>query len=227
MIAPASSRGSTTLQRRRPGAEVRAGRRDRRRPADRHLPPGHRGGGLQDRRPVRRPRRQQLGRGAEEGLRADPVRGRGGRTLRASGELEKITDSGSGPRRPELSRPPPRCPRRGAPGRPRGGPAPAGAPRDGGRRRLAWWCSAASRLLIVTSPGWADVQRTFFEWDRSRRLPGGAARLLARREAVHGRRGVVLVAGPRRRDRPHHRAPALFPLRLLAVVFTDVMRGVP
>ena len=45
------------------------------------------------RRPVPGPRRRRLGRGAEEGLRAHPVRGRGDRAGCAdSGELQKITE---------------------------------------------------------------------------------------------------------------------------------------
>ena len=54
VIAPSKQpRVLRHVHRRRPGAEERAGGRDRHRPPDRHLPPRRRGGGLQDRRPVR------------------------------------------------------------------------------------------------------------------------------------------------------------------------------
>jgi polar amino acid transport system permease protein len=81
---------------------------------------------------------------------------------------------------------------------------------------------------IVASPGWDEVQRTFFSWDQFRdSFPGILrafwldVRLFVTVEALVLVLGlgvaVIRVTG----------SPALFPLRLLAVVFTDVMRGVP
>ena len=59
-------------------------------------------------------------------------------------------------------------------------------------------------------------------------LPRSPRRLLARREAVRGRR----ARGPRSSASliallRTSRAPALFPLRLLATVFVDLFRGIP
>ncbi len=82
--------------------------------------------------------------------------------------------------------------------------------------------------LILTSPGWDEVRRTFFSWDQFREsFPGllqavwRDVRLFVVVEAI------VLVLGLGVARVRITGAPALFPLRLLAVVFTDVMRGVP
>jgi polar amino acid transport system permease protein len=82
--------------------------------------------------------------------------------------------------------------------------------------------------LIVGSPGWDEVQRTFFSWDHfTDSFPGILeafwldVRLFVTVEAI------VLVLGLGVAIIRITGAPALFPLRMLAVVFTDVMRGVP
>ena len=82
--------------------------------------------------------------------------------------------------------------------------------------------------LVVTSPGWEDVQQTFFNWDVFKEsfpkvLEGFwlDVKLFVVVEAV------VLVAGLLVALCRISRMPALFPLRLLATVYTDVMRGVP
>ncbi len=83
-------------------------------------------------------------------------------------------------------------------------------------------------LFIVTRPGWPDVQETFFSWDvfwsRSRTCCEGFwldVKLFVVVEIV------VLVLGLVVAILRTTRAPALFPIRLLATVFTDVFRGVP
>ncbi len=83
-------------------------------------------------------------------------------------------------------------------------------------------------LFVVTRPGWPDVQETFFSWDVFvESFPA----------VLHGFwldvklfvivEIVVLVLGLVVAILRTTRAPALFPIRLLATVFTDVMRGVP
>jgi polar amino acid transport system permease protein len=83
-------------------------------------------------------------------------------------------------------------------------------------------------LLIVSSPGWEDVQRTFFSWEVFRESFPDVLRgfwldvklfMVVEAVVLVLALGVALVRSTR--------APALFPVRLLATVFTDVMRGVP
>jgi polar amino acid transport system permease protein len=82
--------------------------------------------------------------------------------------------------------------------------------------------------LILTSRGWPEVRRTFFSWAEFR----GAfpdvlegfwldVRLFVAVEAV------VLVAGLLVALCRSTSTATLFPLRLLAAVYTDVLRGVP
>jgi polar amino acid transport system permease protein len=82
---------------------------------------------------------------------------------------------------------------------------------------------------VVTSPGWASVKATFFSWDDARAsFPSiwhafwtyndklfliGEVLILA----------LALVVAVIRQSR----APALLPLRIIAVVYTDLFRGIP
>jgi polar amino acid transport system permease protein len=82
--------------------------------------------------------------------------------------------------------------------------------------------------LVVTSPGWDSVRQTFFSWpDFKRAFPSVLdgfwldVRLFVIVEAVVLALGLV-VALVRT-----SRAAALFPLRVLAVLYTDLLRGVP
>ena len=117
---------------------------------------------------------------------------------------------------------PARSPRRP----PAAGGRATGAGDLGASRRSS--SSALLATLILTSKGWPTVRETFFNWDAFKDvLPRRARRLLARRQALPGRRDrgadaravVALVRSAR--------APALFPLRLLAAIYTDVFRGLP
>jgi polar amino acid transport system permease protein len=82
--------------------------------------------------------------------------------------------------------------------------------------------------IVVTSPGWENVKETFFSWpDFKRAFPGVLdgfwldVRMFCVIEVVVLALGL-LVALTRT-----SRAAALFPLRLLAAVYTDLLRGVP
>jgi polar amino acid transport system permease protein len=82
--------------------------------------------------------------------------------------------------------------------------------------------------LVVTSPGWDDVKQTFFSWpDFKRSFPTVLSgfwldvKLFCIVEVIVLALGMVIALVRT------SRTPALFPLRLLAVVFTDVLRGVP
>jgi polar amino acid transport system permease protein len=83
-------------------------------------------------------------------------------------------------------------------------------------------------LAIVLSPGWRTVRQEFFSWHYFKTvlpsLPGGFwldVQMFLIVEAV------VLVLGLAIALIRTMRAPVLFPLRLVAAVFVDVMRGVP
>ena len=82
--------------------------------------------------------------------------------------------------------------------------------------------------LVVTSPGWDSVRQLFFSWEDFRTafpdvLKGFwlDVKLFVIVEAV------VLVLGLVVALCRTSRTPALFPLRLLATLFTDLLRGVP
>ena len=82
--------------------------------------------------------------------------------------------------------------------------------------------------IIVTSPGWDDVKQTFFSWpDFKRSFPEVLrgfwldVKLFCIIEVVVLALGLVIALVRTSRTAP------LFPLRLLAVVYTDVLRGVP
>ena len=82
--------------------------------------------------------------------------------------------------------------------------------------------------LLVTSPGWHNVRTTFFSWSVFRDSFGDVldgfwldVRMFLVVEVV------VLVLGLVIALIRTSQAPALFPLRLLATVWVDVLRGVP
>ncbi len=82
--------------------------------------------------------------------------------------------------------------------------------------------------LVVSSPGWDDVQQTFFNWDVFvESFPEVARGFWLDVKLFLAVEAVVLVLGLLVAICRISRMPALFPLRLLATVYTDVMRGVP
>ena len=82
--------------------------------------------------------------------------------------------------------------------------------------------------LIVSSPGWDEVQRTFFSWDAFRdSFPDILRGFWLDVKLFVIVEVVVLVLGLGVALLRVTGTPALFPVRLLATVFTDVMRGVP
>src|SRR3954468_24503450 len=82
--------------------------------------------------------------------------------------------------------------------------------------------------IVVTSPGWDEVKQTFFSWpDFKRAFPAVLRGFWLDVKLFCIVEVVVLALGLLVALVRTSRAPALFPLRLLAVVFTDVLRGVP
>ena len=83
-------------------------------------------------------------------------------------------------------------------------------------------------ILVVTSPGWARVQATFLSWSDFRAsfpdvLRGFGANvvmfLVAEPLILIVGLGVAMLRGTK--------TPVFFPLRALAVLYTDLFRGIP
>ena len=82
--------------------------------------------------------------------------------------------------------------------------------------------------LIVTSPGWDDVQEAFFNPDDFVDIfPDVLSAFWLDIRIFMVVEVVVLVLGLMVAIARMAKAPALFPVRILAVVYTDVFRGVP
>jgi polar amino acid transport system permease protein len=82
--------------------------------------------------------------------------------------------------------------------------------------------------IVVTSPGWANVQETFFSWpDFKRAFPDVLDGFWLDVRMFCVIEVVVLILGLVVALTRTSRLPALFPLRLMAALYTDVLRGVP
>lgn len=82
--------------------------------------------------------------------------------------------------------------------------------------------------IVVTSPGWENVKATFFSWEDFRRVfPDVLDGFWLDIKMFCVIEVVVLILGLVVALTRTSRAPALFPLRMLAAVYTDVLRGVP
>ena len=169
--------GLQRLQRRRARAEERAGRRDRRRPADRLLP--HRRARSRRRRSSASSRRPAATTGAlllEKGSPLTAVRQPGGRPSckrlgRAAADHRPLDRRRGGRARRSASAASASAVR--APRSPARRPAPPRAPRHGDRRGLDRRRRRRPRALDRHEPGLADVSDTFFSW---RRLQGRRSR---------------------------------------------------
>ena len=118
-------------------------------------------------------------------------------------------------------------------------PSPRQRERDTVRRRLRRRSATVATLatvvvlgllvvVVVTSPGWARVQETFFSWDDAKasfpeviKAFGLNVLLFLLAEPL------ILVVGALVAVVRSTTAAALFPLRLLATFYTDLLRGVP
>ncbi len=82
--------------------------------------------------------------------------------------------------------------------------------------------------MILTSPGWPDVQRTFFSWQVFKDTFPDILRAfwLDIRVFCIAEVGILLLGLIVALTRTTT-GPALFPLRLLAVIYTDIFRGIP
>jgi polar amino acid transport system permease protein len=83
-------------------------------------------------------------------------------------------------------------------------------------------------LLILTSPGWPDVRDSFFSWgDFKDSFPDVLKGFWLDVRLFCAVEVAVLIVGLVIALVRTSRAPTLFPLRLLATVFVDLLRGVP
>ena len=83
-------------------------------------------------------------------------------------------------------------------------------------------------VLILTSPGWPDVRDTFFSWEVFRdSFPGVLEGFWLDVKLFLIVEAIVLVLGLVVALVRTSRAPALFPLRLVATAYTDILRGIP
>ena len=83
-------------------------------------------------------------------------------------------------------------------------------------------------VLILTSPGWPDVRDTFFDWQKFQEIfPDILVGFWLDIRVFLVVEAAVLVLGLIVAVMRLARAPALFPLRLVATVYTDVFRGIP
>ena len=83
-------------------------------------------------------------------------------------------------------------------------------------------------VVVLTSPGWDVVREQFFDWDEfSDTFPDIAKAFWLDVRVFCIVEVVVLILGLVVALLRTVKAPALFPLRILAVVFTDVFRGIP
>ncbi len=82
--------------------------------------------------------------------------------------------------------------------------------------------------LILTSPGWPEVRDTFFDWDVFKEsFPDVAEAFWLDIRVFCLVEVVVLILALGVALLRTVRAPALFPLRLLSIVYVDVFRGIP
>jgi polar amino acid transport system permease protein len=118
-------------------------------------------------------------------------------------------------------------------------PSERGLVREAARRRAARRGAIVSAgssvviigglaLLILTSPGWPDVRDSFFSWsDFKDSFPAVLRGFWLDVRLFCAVEVAVLIVGLVIALVRTSRAPALFPLRLLATIFVDLLRGIP
>ena len=83
-------------------------------------------------------------------------------------------------------------------------------------------------LGAVSSPGWETVQKTFFSWRHAKAaFPAIAEGFWLNVKLFLVAEPIILVVGALIAVARSTTSPALFPLRALAVFYTDLFRGLP
>ncbi len=87
---------------------------------------------------------------------------------------------------------------------------------------------AVAGIVIVGSPGWETVKETFFSWEHAKAsFPTIAEGFWINVRLFLIAEPLILVVGVLVAVTRTTTAPALFPLRALAVFYTDLFRGLP
>ena len=82
--------------------------------------------------------------------------------------------------------------------------------------------------VLTSSPGWPRVQASFFSWEHAKAsLPDIAAAFVLNVQLFLVAEPLILVVGLLVALTRTLRSPVTFPLRALAVIYTDIFRGVP
>ena len=83
-------------------------------------------------------------------------------------------------------------------------------------------------VAVTQSPGWPEVQRTFFNWDDiSSSFPDIARAFVLNVKIFLVAEVFILVVALAIAVIRSLPGPVFFPLRLLAIVYADLARGVP
>ena len=83
-------------------------------------------------------------------------------------------------------------------------------------------------LAIVNSPGWPEVKASFFNWDEFKEwFPDVARHFWVNVKLFLICEAVILVFALGIAVLRSLRGPVLFPIRMIAIVYTDLFRGVP
>jgi polar amino acid transport system permease protein len=83
-------------------------------------------------------------------------------------------------------------------------------------------------VLVVTAPGWDDVQRAFFSWDHlTASLADVAPAFWLNVKVFVVAEVLVLVVALLLALARSSRSPVLVPVRVLATVYVDLLRGIP
>ena len=87
---------------------------------------------------------------------------------------------------------------------------------------------AVAVVVLTSSPGWPTVKKSFFDWSEMRAaLPAIAKGFWLNVRLFLLAEPLILVVGLSVAAVRSTRGAALYPLRLLAVVYTDLFRGLP
>ena len=87
---------------------------------------------------------------------------------------------------------------------------------------------AATVLLVPLTPGWSRVRRSFFDWDTlTRAIPQLWRPFLLNLKIFAICAPLIIVVGMLIAMARNIRSPALMPLRLFAILYTNIVRGVP
>ena len=105
---------------------------------------------------------------------------------------------------------------------------PVRRPRRRDRARLDAVFFAVIVVAVVTSPGWPEVKESFFNREIFREsLPGIATAFLTNVKIFCIAEVVILFTALGLAVVRSLPGPVFFPLRMLAIVYSDVFRGIP